>query len=122
MTQVRTNPIYPRKSNGKIERYHRTIKPECIRTKTPSSLHEAHTSCVVTYDSFQRHSGIGSIIPAAMLNGQAEVIHAAQHEKLVEERERRKNSSRASLAGKKVMYDNDTRPEDWALPSGSPIA
>ena len=34
MTHVRTSPYYPQ-SNGKIERYHRTIKRNCIRPGTP---------------------------------------------------------------------------------------
>ena len=34
MTHVRTSPYYPQ-SNGKIERWHKTLKGECIRVKTP---------------------------------------------------------------------------------------
>ena len=40
MTHVRTSPYYPQ-SNGKLERYHKTIKAECIRPKTPLSLDDA---------------------------------------------------------------------------------
>ncbi len=38
MTQVRTSAYYPQ-SNGKIERWHRTIKADCIRTQTPLMPH-----------------------------------------------------------------------------------
>ena len=37
MTHVRTSPYYPQ-SNGKIERWHKTIKGDCIRVKVPLSL------------------------------------------------------------------------------------
>ena len=40
MTHVRTSPFYPQ-SNGKLERYHRTLKSECIRPKTPLNLEDA---------------------------------------------------------------------------------
>ena len=39
MTHVRTSPYYPQ-SNGKIERWHKTLKGECIRVKTPLSLED----------------------------------------------------------------------------------
>jgi len=40
MTHVRTSPFYPQ-SNGKIERWHKSLKAECIRPGTPLSLDDA---------------------------------------------------------------------------------
>ena len=37
MTHVRTSPYYSH-SNGKIERWHKSLKGECIRPGTPLSL------------------------------------------------------------------------------------
>lgn len=34
MTHVRTSPYYPQ-SNGKIERWHKNLKGECIRVSVP---------------------------------------------------------------------------------------
>ena len=48
MTHVRTSPYYPQ-SNGKIERYHRTIKHDCIRAKTPLSLEDARRVVAVAH-------------------------------------------------------------------------
>src|SRR5207253_698944 len=40
MTHVRTSPYYPQ-SNGKIERWHKSLKGECIRPGAPLSLEDA---------------------------------------------------------------------------------
>jgi putative transposase len=40
MTHVGTSSYYPQ-SNGKIERWHKSLKPECIRPGTPLSLEDA---------------------------------------------------------------------------------
>jgi putative transposase len=40
MTHVKTSPFYPQ-SNEKIERWHQSLKRECIRPGVPLSLEDA---------------------------------------------------------------------------------
>ena len=40
MTQVRTSPYYPQ-SNGKIERFHKSLKTECVREQSLNTPEEA---------------------------------------------------------------------------------
>ena len=71
MTHVRTSPFYPQ-SNGKLERYHKTIKVECIRPQVPLSLEEARTQIaeyIRHYNDVRLHSAIGYIAPKDKLNG-----------------------------------------------------
>jgi putative transposase len=39
LTHVRTSPYYPQ-SNGKIERWHKSLKADCIRPGVPLSLED----------------------------------------------------------------------------------
>lgn len=92
LTHVRTSPYYPQ-SNGKLERYHGTIKTECIRPSTPLSLEEAFrivTRYVEHYNQVRLHSAIGYLTPADKLAGREAEIFAARDRKLAEARERRK--------------------------------
>ena len=84
MTHVKTSPYYPQ-SNGKIERWHRSIKSECIRPGTPLSLHDARrlvAEYVENYNAVRLHSAIGYVAPADKLLGLADAIHARRDEKL----------------------------------------
>jgi hypothetical protein len=100
MTHVRTAPFYPQ-SNGKIERWHKTLKVECIRPKTPLSLEDAKrsvTEFVSHYNTVRLHSAIGYITPKDKLEGRAEQIFADRDRKLAEAREHRKQKRNPDLA------------------------
>jgi len=92
MTHVRTSPYYPQ-SNGKLERFHGSIKGECIRPGTPISLEDALRIVgryVDHYNQVRLHSAIGYVAPADKLAGREAEIFAARDRKLAEARERRK--------------------------------
>ena len=98
MTHVKTSPYYPQ-SNGKLERYHRTIKSTCIRANTPLSLDDCQrlvTDFVDRYNNTRLHSAIGYITPADKLHGRAESIQAERDAKLAKAREARKARRKAS--------------------------
>ncbi len=98
MTHVKTSPYYPQ-SNGKLERYHKTIKSTCIRVNTPLSLLDVQrlvTDFVDHYNNRRLHSAIGYITPADKLQGRAETILAERDRKLAAAREARKALRNAS--------------------------
>jgi putative transposase len=92
MTHVRTSPYYPQ-SNGKLERYHKTIKGECIRVKTPLSLDDARrlvAEYVEHYNTVRLHSSIGFVAPVEKLTGRENEIFKERDRKLEEARNQRK--------------------------------
>ena len=92
MTHVRTSPYYPQ-SKGKIERWHRSLKADCIRPGTPLTLGDARrlvARFVQYYNHVRLHSAIGYIAPADRLAGRHERIFNERDRKLDEARERRK--------------------------------
>ena len=98
MTHVRTSPYYPQ-SNGKLERFHGSIKGECIRPGTPISLEDAIRIVgryVEHYNQVRLHSAIGYVAPADKLTGREGEIFAARDRKLAEARERRKAQREAT--------------------------
>jgi transposase InsO family protein len=98
MTHVRTSPYYPQ-SNGKLERFHGSIKGECIRPGTPISLEDAIrivARYVEHYNEVRLHSAIGYIAPADKLAGREAEIFAVRDRKLAEARDRRKEQREAA--------------------------
>jgi transposase InsO family protein len=102
MTHVRTAPYYPQ-SNGKIERWHKSLKAECIRPGTPLTQEDARRliqQYVDHYNTVRLHSAIGFITPADMMAGRQAEIHAARDRKLDEARQlRQKRRQQAAGAG-----------------------
>lgn len=91
MTHVRTSPYYPQ-SNGKVERWHQSLKSECIRPKTPLTLEQARrlvTDYVHQYNTERLHSAIGYVTPLDKLQGRGEQIFADRDAKLARAREAR---------------------------------
>jgi len=98
MTHVRTSPFYPQ-SNGKIERWHKTLKTSCIRPRTPLSLEDARRvvgEFVAHYNQQRLHSAIGYVAPVDKLEGRAADIQQERDRKLEAARERRKLRRAAS--------------------------
>ncbi len=91
MTHVRTSPFYPQ-SNGKIERWHRSLKGECRRPGEPGSVEEARNLLASYGDHYHRvrlPSAIGYVAPLDRLEGRAEAIWAERDRKLEEARWKR---------------------------------
>jgi len=91
MTHVRTSPYYPQ-SNGKLERWHKSLKSECIRPGTPLSQQDAERliqQYVDHYNNVRLHSAIGYVTPMDMMAGRQKEIQAARDRKLEEARLKR---------------------------------
>ena len=98
MSHVKTSPSYPQ-SNGKIERWHKTVKSECIRPKTPLSLEDAIrivTDYVYHYNNIRLHSAIGYIAPKDKLWGREKAIFTNRDRKLETAREIRRKKRQYS--------------------------
>lgn len=92
MTHVRTAPYYPQ-SNGKIERWHKTLKTRTIRPNNPETVEEARrliTDFVHSYNTERLHSAIGYITPADKLAGREQAIWDERDRKLEAAREARR--------------------------------
>jgi len=115
MTHVRTSPFYPQ-SNGKIERWHQSLKGECIRRGTPLSLEEARrlvTRYIEHYNNVRLHSAIGYVTPADMLAGRQPQIHQERDHKL--EAARQQRQIRRQLAAQEAAQQTATQISGEAL-------
>jgi len=111
MTHVRTSPYYPQ-SNGKIERYHRTLKTTAIRPKTPLSLDDARRivgQFVDHYNTVRLHSAIGYVAPLDKLEGRAGEI--------LKERDRKLEAAREARKRRRAHARQDAQPTQQTLVS-----
>jgi transposase InsO family protein len=92
MTHVRISPYYPQ-SNGKIERWHKTLKGDALRPGQPTTVEEARRLVerfVEYYNAVRLHSAIGYVAPLDFMAGRAKLIWDARDRKLEEAREHRR--------------------------------
>jgi transposase InsO family protein len=78
LTHVKTSPYYPQ-TNGKIERWHKSLKADCIRPGTPLDIEQARrpiAGFVDHYNTVRLHSAIGYITPENKLLGKEKAIFA----------------------------------------------
>ena len=72
MSHVKTSPYYPQ-SNGKLERFHRTVKAEGVRPNSPTDLEDACrilTGYIEDYNEVRLHSAIDYLPPMVRLRGE----------------------------------------------------
>src|SRR5204862_7252875 len=96
-SHVLSSPHYPQ-SNGKLERYHRTLKEQAIRPKTPLTLEDAHRvvdQFVDHYNTVRLHSALGYVTPKDRLEGRHLEIQKAQDQKLEAARRQRRAKRQA---------------------------
>jgi transposase InsO family protein len=89
-SHVLCSPHYPQ-SNGKLERFHRTLKEQAIRPKTPLTLHDAKRivgEFIDHYNTTRLHSALGYITPADRL--------ASRHTAIFHDRDKKLESARAA--------------------------
>src|ERR1700737_2208828 len=98
LTHVKTSPYYPQ-SNGKIERWHQSLKADCLRPGCPLSQRDATQLIerfVNHYNTVRLHSAIGYVTPVDRLTGRHLEIFAERDRKLELARQTRK-TKRQSL-------------------------
>jgi len=84
LTHVRTSPYYPQ-SNGKIERFHFTLKQGAIRPSALLTVEDARRAVaqyVDYYNNIRLHSAIGFIAPRDKLEGRDQEIINRRKEKI----------------------------------------
>lgn len=89
--QTFISPYYPQ-SNGKIERWHKSLKEECIRPHSPINFEDGKrivSKYITLYNEQRLHSALGYITPMDKLNGREETVFAARKEKLKTARQNR---------------------------------
>jgi len=98
LTHVRTSVNYPQ-SNGKIERYHRTLDKGTIHAVTPDGARATIAARIDHYNNHRLHSAIGYVSPRDKLLGLESKIWAERDRKLEDARDLRRKRRELDHAG-----------------------
>jgi transposase InsO family protein len=93
MSHVRISRYYPQ-SNGKIERWHKTLKADAVRPaqlRTLDQAREVVARFVDYYNQVRLHSAVGYIAPLDFMAGKGPAIWADRDKKLEAARELRRH-------------------------------
>ncbi len=93
MSHVRISRYYPQ-SNGKIERWHKTLKADAVRPAQLRTLEQARevvARFVDYYNQVRLHSAVGYIAPLDFMAGKGPAIWAERDNKLEAARELRRH-------------------------------
>lgn len=92
LQHVRTSPSYPQ-SNGKIERFHRSIQQECVNTTSMINLDDARKQIdkyIEHYNNQRLHSALKYLPPIDVFTGKADEKLKIRKDKLAIANENRK--------------------------------
>lgn len=84
LQHIKTSPSYPQ-SNGKIERFHRSLEEECIRSTSMIDIEDAKNQIaqyVEHYNNHRLHSSLFYLRPKDYLTGNVDELLKARQEKL----------------------------------------
>ena len=92
---IRAAPYHPQ-TNGKLERYHQSIKQEVnqVPYEAPGDLEEAITGFVDYYNNRRYHKALGNVTPDDVLHGRREEILITRKEVKAQTLARRKRYNR----------------------------
>ena len=108
LTHTFTSVGYPQ-SNGKIERFFRTVKTNCIRRHSFLSIEDARkqiSNYVCYYNNKRLHSAIGYVTPFDKLIGRDREILAARKQKLAKARQLRVQYNTNSTLTQDLVYSD----------------
>ena len=84
LQHVKTSPSYPQ-SNGKIERFHRSLEEECVRTTSMINLDDGRQQLeqyVNHYNNHRLHSALFYLRPVDFLIGDVDNLLRERQEKI----------------------------------------
>ena len=93
LQHIRTSPSYPQ-SNGKIERFHRSLEEECLRTTSMINLEDAKEQIdkyVHHYNNHRLHSALFYLRPVDFLTGDVDSLLKDRQSKIDRAAEKRAN-------------------------------
>lgn len=99
MTHVRTSPYYPQ-SNGKIERWNKSYKQECIRPGTPLTHEDGlriTARYIDHYNNVRLHSALGYVTPKDRMEDRQKAICDERDRKLEDARMSRQRMRREGV-------------------------